>query len=406
MRREGTFGGGRRLIGAALLVQSLLLAGCSTMPTPRNPANSLYEPQQRSPDAPVAAMACQAPGLPAALTMLRQVPAIDMASAPDVLSAGDRLRLDVAGDKDMLTGQYIVPANGRLVIGGAFDIAAAGRTRGDIADDLRQRLIAAGMVRDVAGNVHLTIQEQGAAAVSVEGAVFEPGRVHPGERDDTARNTTVEHPSGGDYNANRSLFTALRSAGGLRPDAAMQTVYLVRGAAYAAFDVSGAVTGAPAIDPEIASGDRVIVPSLGCFQPAMVRPSSVTMEGIRVYMSNLTHPGTGNAGAGINRDATNVPYGMRLLQGAISANCVGGTFINAGRRVVLVSRNPINGRSVVIQRSLERLVRDANRDDVDPYLMPGDSMACYDSTLSSLTDIVATLGSVATQAALAKGLSN
>jgi hypothetical protein len=54
-----------------------------------------------------------------------------------------------------------------------------------------------------------------------------------------------------------------------------------------------------------------------------------------------------------------VPYGTRFLQGLVASNCVGGSVMNAQRHAVLISRNPINNRSVVVQRSIEQLVRNA-----------------------------------------------
>ena len=69
--------------------------------------------------------------------------------------------------------------------------------------------------------------------------------------------------------------------------------------------------------------------------------------------------------------------------------------MNAGRSAVLISRNPINGQSVVIARSIERLVRQEDRDRYDPYLMPGDSIACYDSVAMNLRDVMSVVGEVA-----------
>lgn len=133
-----------------------------------------------------------------------------------------------------------------------------------------------------------------------------------------------------------------------------------------------------------------------CLQEGLVKPSSVTAPGIRVYLSNLTRPANHNAGSAIGAHATSLPYGSRLSQGMHSANCVGGSAMNAGRQLVLFSRNPINGKSVVISRSIEGLVREANRDGGDPYLMPGDSIACYDSMAMNLRDVVSVIGETAT----------
>ena len=70
--------------------------------------------------------------------------------------------------------------------------------------------------------------------------------------------------------------------------------------------------------------------------------------------------------------------------------------MNAGRSAVLISRNPVTGQSIVISRSVERLVREADRDAYDPYLMPGDSIACYDSAAMNLRDVVSTVSEAIT----------
>jgi len=62
--------------------------------------------------------------------------------------------------------------------------------------------------------------------------------------------------------------------------------------------------------------------------------------------------------------------------------------MQSDRRAVLISRNPITGHSVVIERDIEKLVRGADRDTYDPYLMPGDAIACYDSRWTNLTEAV------------------
>lgn len=79
--------------------------------------------------------------------------------------------------------------------------------------------------------------------------------------------------------------------------------------------------------------------------------------------------------------------------------------MNAARRAVLISRNPVNGRSVVISRDVERLVRDVDRDAMNPYLMPGDAIACYDSTAMTLVDAVGVVGNLLAPAVLANGLT-
>ena len=77
----------------------------------------------------------------------------------------------------------------------------------------------------------------------------------------------------------------------------------------------------------------------------------------------------------------------------IDTNCVGGArATSADRSAILYSRNPITGVSAVIERDIEALVRRADRDDYDPYVLPGDSIACYDSTITNIGEIGRVLG--------------
>ena len=62
--------------------------------------------------------------------------------------------------------------------------------------------------------------------------------------------------------------------------------------------------------------------------------------------------------------------------------------MSSDRRAVLISRNPINGQSIVVERDIEKLVRNANRDTLNPYLMPGDAIACYDSRWTNFREAV------------------
>jgi polysaccharide export outer membrane protein len=109
-------------------------------------------------------------------------------------------------------------------------------------------------------------------------------------------------------------------------------------------------------------------------------------------MSNLIDSAQNNASAAVGRYATNLPYGTRLLQAAVSANCVGGKeWTNAPRKVMLASINPITNETQVIERSVEQLMRYANRDDINPYVMPNDAIACYDSGVTNLRDVARTI---------------
>jgi hypothetical protein len=54
----------------------------------------------------------------------------------------------------------------------------------------------------------------------------------------------------------------------------------------------------------------------------------------------------------------------------------------------LITRNPKTQETEVIQRSIEQLVRSADRDSINPYLMPDDAIACYDSTMSEFREVL------------------
>jgi polysaccharide biosynthesis/export protein len=281
----------------SLIMGATLLSGCATMPRPANPPLVEYQREQHL--ARAAGQTCATPAVPAIVAGRTRVEADVLAAMPDLIGPGDRLKLMISGDADVISGSYVVAANGQLVLQGIAAIDAAGRSLAAVERAVRQALLAGGFIRDIAGNVKLTQAEAAGVRVSVEGAVFEPGLVRAGERSGEVRAATIGQAASGDFNTGRSLTTALRAAGGIRPDAAARQIYLVRSASYAVVDVTPAFTGGVPADPQLAAGDRIIVPSTSCFNADYVRPSSVTAPGIRVYLSNLARPaspGTSDAG--------------------------------------------------------------------------------------------------------------
>jgi protein involved in polysaccharide export with SLBB domain len=300
----------------------------------------------------------------------------------------------VSGDKDQLTKIYVISSDGSIELQGQLRIHAAGKTVSALQTEIAQQLVARQLVRNLSNGVRISQVELAGVPVSVSGAVFEKGTVRVGERQAEVRTLNISNDAAGDMNIGRSVTTALRAAGGARPDADPRSVYLIRGAVWTQLDLSGALDGSFANDLPVTAGDRIIIPSVGCAQDYMFRPSAITAPGIRVYMSNLSRPGSNNASSAIGKETTSLPYGTRFLQGLVAANCVGGSAMNAGRSAVLISRNPVNGQSIVISRSVEKLVREADRDAYDPYLMPGDSIVCYDSAAMNLRDVISTVGEV------------
>ncbi|MXP14177.1 polysaccharide biosynthesis protein [Altererythrobacter confluentis] len=386
---------------AALCVSFALLSGCISGPAPANHQSALYAPQQvvgshsGQPEGdwiaatPLARVspACDWPA-PRELNTYRKAQINEFASQSAPLAPGDRLSIRVLGDSDNLTGTYVVDIDGAVRLRGVAPSRAGGGTLSDLEATLRQRLVEAGIVRALRNSVTVSLVEAAGVSVAVTGAVFEPQAVWAGERTPESRIGLKEGDASGDANVSRSVATAIRAAGGVRPDADVQRIYLIRGDAFVELDLSGLVHGWRADDIELTAGDRIIVPSRQCFNADLVRPTPLTPPGIRVYMSNLTRSANNNAGAAIGKETTSLPYGTRFLQALVAANCVGGSFMQSDRRAVLISRNPLNGRSVVIERDIEKLVREADRDAYDPYLMPGDAIACYDSRWTNLAEAI------------------
>lgn len=364
-----------------------MLAACTAGPVPQNRVNSAWMPEQVSHHDGVAVTTCSRtdpPGLdPAAALPVAMLPA-----GSDLIAPGDRVRLRIAGDDERLSGVLVVDDAGTIAIPGLAPIAAAGLTEAELARRVAATLVREQLVRRIDHGVDLRRIESVGVSVAVGGAVFDPGTVRVGDRSSEARVGQREGLASGDANPGRSLAAALRAAGGVRPDADIARVYLVRAGRWSVVDLGGIIDGTATGDVAVAAGDRVIVPSEGCFHAALARPTPVTQPGIRVFMSNLARSANNNAGAAIGKDSTSLPYGTRMLQAVAAMNCIGGSAMNASRRAVLISRNPINGQSIVVERAVERLVRDAGRDDQDPYLMPGDTLACYDSRAMNFADAI------------------
>ncbi|WP_136068379.1 polysaccharide biosynthesis/export family protein [Modicisalibacter radicis] len=372
------------------LTLAIVLTACASAPEPENLAGAIWMPQQGS--LTTHQQAClpetEAPAFPQA----NFVPMALMQAEKAHLAPGDRVRIAVIGDDETLSGTYIVDNLGELALPGLPAIDTKGKTRDEARQQLRGLLIDQGLVRDLPRVVDISLLESAGVSIPVTGAVFNPGTVRVGERAVEARVGQIEGNAGGDANTERSLSAALRAASGVRPDAAIDAILLVRGERWTQVDMSGLLDGTRFTDIHLSPGDRITVPSTGCFDPRLVRPSALTPPGVRVYMSNLSRPAASNSNAAINKDATSLPYGTRLLQALVSANCVGGAAMNARRQAILISTNPVNQTSVVIKRDIEGMLTNARRDSINPYLMPDDAIACYDSRTMNFRDAISLFG--------------
>lgn len=300
-------------------------------------------------------------------------------------STGDRFNLQVPGAGEY-SGDYVVNADGRVLLPFAEPIVAIGLTNDALANRIERALLRARLFREDQFRVSVRPVLYSAINVTVSGAVFLPGRfvINARENDKYERSLAKS----GDSPIDRFLAAALRSAGGVRPDADLSSVILVRDGKRHRLDWRGALTGNLVDDVALIEGDHIHVEETTCFQSALVRPSQITPPGLRIFVSNLTAPAASNAQANITHHATSIPYGTRLLSGFVSANCVGGSLASNARRYgVLISRNPKTQETQVVQRSIEELILSADRDAINPFLMPDDAIACYDSAVTDVKEV-------------------
>lgn len=308
----------------------------------------------------------------------------------EALSPGDMVDIKVETDKTF-SGRYVVSQDGTLKLPFIDPIRAEGRPVRAVELDLAQALIL-GEFYTRRPQVSVRVTDMATIAVAVSGAVFEPKLVRIGQPASEVIDTARQEALGATAET-RNFSFAIRAAGGARPDADLSSVALRRGDKVYRLDLRDMARGTYPHEIPLQNGDEITIASRGCFQDDLMRPGPLSPSGINLFLSNLIQPAQGNAPAAIGKEAREVPYGTRFIQAVIGTNCVGGTrAVNASRSAVLVSRNPLTGNSVVIQRDLETMLRRGDRDDFDPYLLPGDAIACYDSTVTNLADVARVLG--------------
>lgn len=397
------------------LIALLLLVGCASYDVPDNiepvAQGDGYQAQYRAPT-----RTRDEPGFlqSAALNAQKCLP-LGGGAGPDggwsksggldaVALQGERLSrndlLDVRiGEDETFNGDYVISRDGTLKLPFLAPIRAQGRSTGQIEDDIARQLVANDFYTD-RPRISVRVADFASVSVGVSGAVFEARAVEiggvPGDQIDGRRAAALGASTEG-----RNLSVALRAAGGVRPDADISAVEVRRDGRVYKLDMRGVFEGQNTVDVMLLTGDEIRVPSRRCFQEDLMRPSPISPPGVSLFLSNLTQPATANAQSAIGRDVREMPYGTRYLQAVVDANCVGGPrSTSADRSSVLFSRNPVTGVSVVIERDIEDLLRRADRDDYDPFLLPGDAVACYDSTITNIAEIARVFGLIGVLALL------
>ncbi len=314
-----------------------------------------------------------------------QAPAFT-AAEPVPLSPGDRLQVSIQNG-EQFSGLFEVDIDGDLKIPYLPSIQAFGRTIKEVEQALEDSLVAEQMFHRDQITLSIRVQQWAPIQVHVGGAVFNPGLVSSNVRSPEEREQKSQQFSG-DYPIDRLLPAALRAAGGIRPDAIISRIQLIRNGKTRTINLNGIMNGYPIKPVALMSGDTIIVPGSGRFDSRLVSPSAITPPGIRVFLSSLTTPAPGNAAAAVEKHATSLPYGSRLLTAAVSANCIGGTqTTNGSRHVVLVRTDPISGREEALKRPVDELLLNPELNEVNPFMMPNDSVACYDSGFTNFRDI-------------------
>ena len=389
----------RRLAASMICASVLVLGGCSALNPPANSNKALYDPEKSAVRSRLGGLSyssktCAAPGN-ASFIMPPSGGRTSKAALQHLTmrySPGDRFNVFVFGAPEF-AGDYAINADGTVVLPFTGQVDALGLTNSELSKRIETKLVQGGIFTREAIRLSLRPVQYAPINVTVAGAVFIPGRhsintIRDADKQDRALNKFGDSPM------ERFVGAGLRAAGGVRPDADLSNIKVTRNGRTFTLDWRGAITGAAVDDMPLIEGDHVEVGESGCFQSALVRPSQITVGGIRIFNSNLTTP-TQSAAPVNFQQANSVPYGTRFLQGLVQANCVGGTLgTNASRYAVLISRNPKTRETEVVQRSIEDLVRSPDRDALNPYLMPDDAIACYDSTVTEVRDVLSIFQSI------------
>ena len=314
------------------------------------------------------------------------------------LSRGDRLEVSIPNEP-YFSRVYEVNEAGNLEIPYLGSISVAGLEPWIVEQKLTNILITEGFFP--AETLQLTIQvlEWSPIRVNVAGELFQPGVVlinPPLGREESAIALNSSQITG-EFPYRRTLIDAIEGAGGVLPTANVKEIRLIRQGQEQIIDLSGVFTGEPFNNVSLIEGDRIIVPAAASFQAELVRPSKITLSGIKVFVSNLIVPASNNSSAGVGnlREGIEFPYGARFSHAVISMNCAGGTDItNAKRRAILVRTNRLTGETTYLERGVEELMRDSHSNDDNPFLMPRDGVACYDSLVTNTHDIFKILGDI------------
>ena len=316
-----------------------------------------------------------------------------------LLSIGDRLSIQILNG-DEFSGEAEVNADGFIYLPYLPPLKAQGSTITVLKSSVKQLLIDEDLMLDGAIRLSIMPLKWAPIQISVSGAVFEPG-LHSINRKSDTEISDDDGGHSGDQAAGRSIYMALKASGGISPNADITKITITRGRQLIEVDLSGVITGKAVQSFILMAEDHIHVPKSNHFDDSLARPSQITPPGIRVFISNLTQPASSNSQSAVDTEATRFPYGTRLLTGVIGGNCVGGAqSTNGGRHVMLITKNPLTQKIDVVERSINKLITHSWEPDMNPILLPGDGIACYDSGVTNLREIAKTITEIILPATL------
>ncbi len=324
------------------------------------------------------------------------------------LSPGDRVRISISEPRFgvgqfqqqpnyfQLSGLYEVNLDNTVNLPLLEPISVQNMSLSTFESVLRNELVEAGLFQPSFLQVSAEISQWAPVQVLVSGAVFSPGRILADGNlsQDILRTRGVIPPAradapftlSGSYPTERFATSVLKQAGGVKPNADLENIRLIRNGSERTLNLLGVLTGEPVTDVALVAGDQLIIPQLSTEQSVLIRPSSITPDVIGVFVANQTEPQGGGRTGG---QLTEFAYGTRFSQGAIAALCGGGTrTTNANRRITLIRTETENDMVNVYDTNVEQLIRSPNLDSAEnPFLMPSDSIVCYDSRVTNISGI-------------------
>lgn len=281
-----------------------------------------------------------------------------------ILSPSDKVQVTV-NNAEEFSGEQTVRSDGTIRFPMLGAIPAAGLEEGDVEQALTEALKR--YIKNP--QVTLRLSTAGPITVSVNGAVYSPGPVVLSAQTPSLseRTNPVALP---DIALARTLSSAIRSAGGLKPQASKRVV-LKRGGVIREIDVSGAFDGRGFENVALVGGDTIEVSETDQIDEQLLRPSQLTPQNISVNVAGKL-PKAGQL---------TLPIGSTLVDGLAAAGAGGGGLSEANREAVLVRKDIASGKLIARSFPVDQLTN-------GPPLMQGDTIVVKEGSTSGILEFL------------------